>query len=306
MFALAAINTGRYSRLLTGVCVLAAVLGAACLTAGSVRAGSVVELGAVFHEVERGETVFRISRDYGTEQAKLIAANSLNAPYVLSIGQRLRIPITRSFVVAAGNTLFSIAQDYGVPVASVAALNGIEPPFTILVGQVIEIPPHRQENTAVASSVATRPPGTSSQTSNDRPPGQLPPVPSPDGPGFIWPVEGRIVSSFGRKSDGRRNDGVNIAAPRGAPVRAAQSGVVAYADDTIPSLGNLVLIKHQSGVITAYAHNQAQLVARGDTVAKGQVIARVGSTGLAETPQLHFEIRRSGTAIDPEIFLVRR
>ncbi|MCZ6605763.1 MAG: M23 family metallopeptidase [Alphaproteobacteria bacterium] len=255
-----------------------------------------IEQGRAFHEVAAGETVYRISHEYGVEMDRLIAENRLEEPFTLAIGQRLRLPVTQTHTVARGDTLFSISQDNGVTVASVSALNGIGAPYTIFVGQELQIPPTRG---APASAV----PGTASGGTGGAVPGQLPPVPRADGSGLIWPLEGRIISSFGPKRDGRRNDGINIAAPRGSPVRAAESGVVAYADSTIRGLGNLLLIKHQGGLITAYAHNEAQLVARGDVVAKGQVIARVGSTGGVASPQLHFEIRRSGNAVDPAAFI---
>lgn len=261
----------------------------------------IIEAGVAYHAVARGETVYRVSLDFNIDQADLISRNGLRAPYTLAIGQRLILPITRTHAVAKGDTLFSISQDAGVTVASVSALNNIGPPYTIRVGQRISIPPLRSGPASGALPSRAR-----AVVAAPTPSGQLPPVPAPNDDGFIWPVEGRVVSAFGRKPDGRRNDGVNIAAPRGAPVRAAQAGVIAYADSTIPGLGNLVLIKHQGGFITAYAHNQTQLVTRGEIVARGQVIARVGSTGRAETPQLHFEIRRSGTAIDPEDLLSGR
>ncbi len=270
-------------------------VGAVCLFSELAKAqenNTVIEAGIAFHIVAGGETVYRISQNFDIDQAGLIARNNLTPPYTLAIGQRLILPITRTHTVAVGDTLFSISQDSGATVASVAALNRIGPPFTIRVGQNLSLPPF-------PGSAATSTAPTNANTL----PGQLPGIPAPDRGGYIWPVDGRIVSTFGRKADGRRNDGVNIAAPRGSAVRAAQAGVIAYADSTVPGFGNLLLIKHQGGLITAYAHNEAQLVARGEIVARGQVIARVGDTGGVETPQLHFEIRRSGTAIDPELFL---
>jgi len=111
------------------------------------------------------------------------------------------------------------------------------------------------------------------------------------------------LSSFGAKKNGLHNDGVNIAAPRGAAVRAADNGVVAYAGKEIRGFGNLLLIKHDGGLITAYAHTDTLLVARGDTVTRGQVIGKVGTTGGVETPQLHFEVRQGTRAVDPSKYL---
>ncbi|MDH3739464.1 MAG: peptidoglycan DD-metalloendopeptidase family protein, partial [Alphaproteobacteria bacterium] len=130
-----------------------------------------------------------------------------------------------------------------------------------------------------------------------------PPVPPREAGGFIWPVEGRVLSTFGGKAAALHNDGLNIAAPMGAPVRAADNGVVAYAGDKIRGFGNMLLIKHSGGLITAYAHADKLLVNRGDVVSRGQVIARVGKSGGIDAPQLHFEVRKGSQAVDPRKFL---
>ncbi len=128
-------------------------------------------------------------------------------------------------------------------------------------------------------------------------------MPPRDDGGFIWPVNGRVLSSFGAKASALHNDGLNIAAPMGAPVRAADNGVVAYAGNKIRGFGNMLLIKHAGGLITAYAHADKLLVARGDVVSRGQVVARVGKTGDIDAPQLHFEVRQGSQAVDPRKFL---
>jgi murein DD-endopeptidase MepM/ murein hydrolase activator NlpD len=123
------------------------------------------------------------------------------------------------------------------------------------------------------------------------------------GGSFAWPVRGHIVEGFGAGPDGTRNDGINIAAPRGAPVQAADAGVVAYAGNELRGYGNLLLIKHPGGWISAYAHCDAILVKPGQKIARGQVIARVGSSGNVSTPQLHFELRRGNKPVDPRGYL---
>jgi len=124
--------------------------------------------------------------------------------------------------------------------------------------------------------------------------------PAPRGTGkFLWPVNGKVVSVFGLKDGGQHNDGINIAAPLGTPVRAAENGVVVYAGNELRGFGNLLLIRHADGWVSAYAHCDALLVKRGDQVKRGQVIARVGQTGAVSSPQLHFELRKSGQAVDP-------
>jgi murein DD-endopeptidase MepM/ murein hydrolase activator NlpD len=121
---------------------------------------------------------------------------------------------------------------------------------------------------------------------------------------FIWPVQGPILSDFGSQASGGRNDGINIGAPVGTPIHAAGDGVVAYAGSQLKSYGNLVLINHEGDYVTAYAHAQRLTVTRGQKVVKGQVIGYTGQTGDVEEPQVHFEIRRGTTPIDPHPLLV--
>jgi murein DD-endopeptidase MepM/ murein hydrolase activator NlpD len=113
-------------------------------------------------------------------------------------------------------------------------------------------------------------------------------------------VKGRVIATFGPQARGIHNDGMNIAAPRGTPIRAAENGEVAYDGDGIKALGNLLLIRHADGYMTAYAHAETLLVKKGDVVRRGQVIARVGDSGGVSEPQLHFEIRQGAQAIDPQ------
>ena len=122
---------------------------------------------------------------------------------------------------------------------------------------------------------------------------------------LVWPLSGRILSAFGAKPGGRFNDGINIAAASGTTVRAAADGTVAYAGSGVPAFGNLLLIRHEGGWLTAYAHLDALIVAKGDTVRSGQPIARAGATGEVDQPQLHFELRRGRIPIDPLRYLAR-
>ena len=120
---------------------------------------------------------------------------------------------------------------------------------------------------------------------------------------FLWPVRGHVLENYGAGPDGTHNDGINIAAARGAPVQAADAGAVAYAGNELRGYGNLILIKHPNGWISAYAHCDLILVKTGQKVARGQVIARVGSTGNVSEPQLHFELRRGKHPVDPRDYL---
>jgi murein DD-endopeptidase MepM/ murein hydrolase activator NlpD len=123
---------------------------------------------------------------------------------------------------------------------------------------------------------------------------------------FVWPASGKVISGFGSSSNGERNDGINIALPAGAPIKASASGTVSYSGDELKDYGNLLLIKHDGGFVTAYAHAEKLLVQRGDVVTKGQVIAYAGHTGDVSTPQLHFEIRHGTTPVNPDSLLAQR
>ena len=122
-------------------------------------------------------------------------------------------------------------------------------------------------------------------------------------PSFGWPVRGRLIAGFGSKPDGTQNDGINLAVPEGTPIKAADDGVVAYAGNELKGYGNLVLIQHTNGFVTTYAHASELMVKRGDTVKRGQVIAHAGQTGNVTSPQLHFEIRKGSTPVDPTQYL---
>jgi len=147
---------------------------------------------------------------------------------------------------------------------------------------------------------AAAPPAPNAAASPE-PPAPAPPVQS--GSAFQWPVRGHVLAGYGSGRDGMHNDGINIAAPRGAAVEAADTGVVAYTGNELRGYGNLILVKHPNGWISAYANCDLILVKRGDKVARGQVIARVGSTGNVGEPQLHFELRRGNRAVDPREIL---
>lgn len=131
----------------------------------------------------------------------------------------------------------------------------------------------------------------------------LAPIARADAPSFAWPVSGPVISDFGSTANGGKNDGINIATAMDAPIHASASGTVTYAGDELKNYGNLVLVKHEGGFTTAYAHANRLVVARGDFVAKGQVIGYAGQSGDVTTPQLHFEIREQTTPVNPRPYL---
>ena len=118
-------------------------------------------------------------------------------------------------------------------------------------------------------------------------------------PTFRWPVHGKVIAGFGPRPNGQQNDGINVAVPENTPIKAAEDGVVAYAGNELKGYGNLVLVRHSNGYVTAYAHAKELLVKRGDPIKRGQVIAKSGQTGNVDAPQLHFEVRKGPTPQDP-------
>lgn len=283
----------------------------------SVDGSDPVFVGADSVTVGKGDTVYAVSRRHKVSPRAIIEANDLRPPYRLTVGQRLKLPRERRHEVAAGDTLYSISRRYDIDMYTLAKANGVEPPYTIVTGQELRIPAGGPEVRQVASAPATEP-VTQSDAKPDQPastlvartppppskPAAVSPPPSRRG-GFIWPTEGKVISRFGPKTKGLHNDGINISAPRGSEVKAAENGVVAYAGNEIRGFGNLLLIKHDGGWITAYAHNDEILVERGQRIDRGQVIAKVGSTGNVTSPQLHFELRRGRNAVDPLVHLKR-
>jgi murein DD-endopeptidase MepM/ murein hydrolase activator NlpD len=119
------------------------------------------------------------------------------------------------------------------------------------------------------------------------------------GPSLRWPVKGRVIAGFGPKTNGQQNDGINLSVPEGTPIKAAEDGTVAYAGNELKGYGNLVLVRHPNGFVTAYAHAKELMVKRGDEVKRGQIIASSGQTGNVDAPQLHFEVRKGQSPVDP-------
>ena len=184
----------------------------------------------VTHRVKPGQTVYRISKEYGVSVFDIMSANDLIKPQDLKAEQMIRVPL---------NATTQRAQDIKI-------------------------------NQKLAKAK-----------------------------GMVWPAQGKILKSFGHKGNGVTNSGINISLAEGTPVMAAESGTVIYADSALESYGNLVLLRHSDGLVTAYAHNSKLNVAKNQKVQKGQVIALSGATGSVNTPQLHFEVRRNAQPINP-------
>jgi len=254
--------------------------------------------GERFVLAKPGETIHDIATAQRIPVRALIDANALKPPYALAPGQRLVIPTLETHTVQRGDTLYGISRRYGVDMASLAKLNGLDPPYTLHVGRALSLRGQRKppEAAPAAPAATGSAPAKTELTDTAAAPE---PEPEPNARGFAWPVSGQILSGFGPKDGGLHNDGINIALRPGTPIRAARAGQVAYAGNELKGYGNLVLLRHEGGWMTAYAHNQDVLVKRGESVRQGQVIARAGNTGGVREPQLHFELRRGSQAVDP-------
>ncbi len=222
------------------------------------------------HKVKPGETLFSLGRTYNQNPYAIAKHNNLQAPYGLNVGQIVNIPGE-----SAGTTVAKApnAAPFKRKPIQIATKNTDR----------IQPAPIRQVNSAPVQQSAQ--PAIASNST------------------FRWPVKGRIISSFGKKPGGLRNEGINIAVPEGTSVRSAESGIVAYAGNELKGYGNLVLIRHKNGWVTAYAHNKELFVKRGDTVKRGTVIAKAGQTGSVTTPQVHFEVRKGASAVNPLKYL---
>ena len=245
-----------------------------------------------------------------------------------------RVELT-DVVVTRGDTLYSLSRKYSVPVNDLAVMNKLSPPFNLQAGQKIRVPnlarvPVETIGTTKVKvveksqkpSVQTKSEKTQLQTKVDvvrsekkvvttqpdkkissDPTKKLPKINARSSSKFSWPVRGRILSGYGAKSNGLFNDGINIGATRGAVVKAAENGVVAYAGNEVKGMGNLIIIQHDGGWMTVYAHMDSMVVRRGVRVNVGQKIGTVGKTGKVDSPQLHFEIRKGTKAYDPISYL---
>lgn len=266
----------------------------------ALEAGTRLSIPAVrTHEVRAGDTASQIARRYGVPLRELVRVNAIEPPFVIRVGQRLAIP---DAAVASATTPSSIPT---VMVPAEPPSRGTSVPRGAV--EAAPLPPPSSATPQVSSPPSVPAPPQAAAL----PPPANPPASAPDGDAgvraiagrMLWPVRGVVVSDYGPKPGGLQNDGINIAAPRGTAFRAAESGIVIYAGNELRGFGNLLLLRHEGGYVTAYAHADELAVRRGDQVRKGQTIGRVGSSGNVTGPQLHFEVRRGTQAVNPIEYL---
>jgi murein DD-endopeptidase MepM/ murein hydrolase activator NlpD len=230
------------------------------------------------------------------------------------------------YTVQSGDSLYAISKRTGASVAEIKKANGMEA-STVRIGQVLTIPgadggakvaraetkvdPVKTGTTEAAPKVHAAAPDEA------KPDGYTPPhkadkqiaavedddkAAAPDGTGIgkmRWPVRGRVISAFG----GNGSDGIDISVPEGTPIKAAENGVVIYAGNGLKEFGNTVLVRHEDGLVTVYGHAKSLEVSRGDKVKRGQELALSGMSGNADSPQLHFEVRKNSAPVDPRKYL---
>ena len=287
-----------------------------------------------------GDTVESIARRHRVPASAVMETNGLRSSSQIRPGQRLVIPryvsggtqtarayappttIGHVHIVQAGDTLMSIARRSGVSLTALARANHLQTYSKLSIGDRIAIPTGgrtiaaahppatpqvAQPRTVPVTKMASAAPmqNVSIAKEDPRTTETVVKAAEPNGamPSFRWPVRGRVIANFGSKPNGTQNDGINLAVPEGTPIKAADDGVVAYAGNELKGYGNLVLIRHSNGFVSAYAHASELMVKRGDPIKRGQVIAHAGQTGNVTSPQLHFEIRKGSTPVDPTQYL---
>lgn len=254
------------------------------------------------HTVVQGETLSRIAKDYRVSLVGLAELNRLNKPYMLTIGRKLQIPSSqyRAEAIAPATPKIVRAKKAARPAQpKLSEIKVIRVPRRIV--QVAAAKTSTPKRIAPAPPKATKP--KEAKAIKTEPTVSKKKSSKATGFGFIWPLRGKVISTFGSKSSGVRNDGINISAKVGSPVKAVAHGTVVYAGEKLSGFGRILIIRHehgdQKGYMSAYAHNQALLVKRGDSVRQGEVIARSGKSGNVDSGQLHFEIRKGGKPLDP-------
>lgn len=276
--------------------------------------------------LKRGETIRTLAKHHGVSVAAILKENNFANASRVRPGTRVVIPAraeaahasavrNANHIVAPGETLSAISRNYHVPRAQIAYANKINEYASLRIGQKLVIPGAAvASNTSARRAEAPAQPKQVAQLNNEpvdnaatvkqiAPVEAEKPAASKAAPSFRWPVKGRVISNYGSKPNGQQNDGINISVPENTAVKASEDGTVAYAGNELKGYGNLVLVRHAGGFVTAYAHNSEILVHRGETVKRGQVIAKAGQTGGVSAPQVHFEIRKGSNPVDPSRYL---
>jgi murein DD-endopeptidase MepM/ murein hydrolase activator NlpD len=260
---------------------------------------------AATHTVVAGDTLYGIARQHGATVSQLVAINSLSSAEAIHVGQVLNLRADGGHATAA--VAQPATKTITIPGAQPTRLASLDPKAKVPVQPATEDPPMAntagaptvpavptvpvvkggQDDAAVAAAAIDRAADSGSKTGTE----------------FRWPVRGRIIGGFGTKPNGEKNDGINLAVPEGTAVKAAEAGTVIYAGNELEGYGNLILIRHADGWVSAYANNKDLAVKRGDKVRRGETVAHAGMSGAVSSPQVHFELRKGAKPVNPLDYL---
>jgi LysM repeat protein len=239
-----------------------------------------------------GDTLLTISKKYQVTVKELVKYNKFKSPYVLKPGSFIKLPKEKYYKIRKKDTLFSIARCFSISTKDLYIKNPNLNVKRLKVGKSIKLPYYARINRCKIKDINKKY-NKKANSSNYK-------------PLFEWPLSGNLIASFGKKDAGRSNDGINIIAAKGNPVRAALKGKVIYSGNELPAWGNLILIKHANGWTTAYAHLDKILVKVGDRVNTGNIIGSVGATGNVSKHQLHFQVRKNSKPVNPKNYLKKK
>jgi murein DD-endopeptidase MepM/ murein hydrolase activator NlpD len=249
------------------------------------------------HIVKPGDTIYSLARQYRLTPMAIAKANNVGLDHRVKIGDRIVIPGQTS----AAPRLAAPAPAAQPKVAQAAPQIAAKP-APQFAAKPETAPVAKPQSSKVAKADAP-PSANIVAPAADPLPESAPTGTTNSSVSLRWPVRGKVIQGFGPKTTGGQNDGINVAVPEGTPIKAAEDGVVAYAGSELKGYGNLVLVRHSNGFVTAYAHASELSVKKGETIKRGQVIGKAGSTGNVTSPQLHFEVRKGATPVDPAQYL---
>ena len=279
------------------------------MTEAAPAAVAFASAGASSYVVQPGETLFSIARKTGMKPTELAAMNGMPTDTLLKIGQTIRLkgsaPQQQVAAVAPAPKMLGAApKPLGTLTVSAEPKIRLAPPAdSAATGKLVMDAPQPPAMPAIpvnrqAAATVTEASASATAAIDD-----AADAASTDGKSFRWPVRGRIISGFGSKPNGEKNDGINLAVPEGTSVKAVEMGTVIYAGNELAGYGNLILIRHADGWVSAYAHNKDLLVKRGDKVRRGEIVAHAGMTGSVSAPQVHFELRQGAKPVNPLDYL---
>jgi murein DD-endopeptidase MepM/ murein hydrolase activator NlpD len=264
------------------------------------------------YTLKNGDSLFAIAKSKKVSAAELQRVNGITDPTKIRAGMVLKVPGSGDVATIPMATPAAIAQPPVAPTptaqASTPQGNGTVASPKIIGGSA----PAAEQKVAALNTTATDATSTEAPQAIQKdatlkavPVKTAAIVPSAmagataGAAKFRWPVKGKVISEFGKRADGTHNDGINVAVPAGTDIQAAEAGTVAYAGSELKGYGNLILLRHDNGWVSAYAHSETVLVKRGDAIKRGQVIAKAGKTGTVDQPQVHFELRQGSKPVDP-------